>query len=134
MDWFCVELYSINDMRSRIKDILAFVNDMLDICPEKQYDVRLVLNELLANCFLHGNCEELLPVKVKVSIEDCNIDIYVSHLCKDFEAKIASLHDAIDLYDFLALQESGRGLKIVSTLCETIEIQQKGIHVSILNR
>lgn len=134
MDWFCVELYSINEMRSRVRDILVFVNDMLDICPEKQYDVRLVLNELLANCFLHGNCQELLPVKVKVGIEDCNIDIYVSHLCKDFEAKISKLHDAIELNDILALQENGRGLKLVSSLCETIEIQQKGIHVSILNR
>jgi len=134
MEWFSVELYSINDMRSCIKDVLVFVNEMTDICAEKQYDVRLILNELLANCFLHGNCTDLLPVKVKVKTEGCHIDIFVSHLCKDFEARIAELHDAINLYDFLALEESGRGLKIVSSLCETIEIQQKGIYVSILNR
>lgn len=133
MEWFSVELYSINDMRNSIRDILVFVNQMIDMCPEKQYDVRVVLNELLANCFLHGNCAELLPVKVKVKITDYTVDIFVSHICKDFEAKIASLHDAIDLYDFLALEESGRGLKIVSTLCEKIEIQQKGIYVTILN-
>ncbi|GEM_PF-3652746 len=133
MNRFSVELYSINDMRSCIKDVLVFVNGIADICPEKQYDVRLVLNELLANCFLHGNCADLLPVKVNVKIEKCHTEIYVSHLCKDFEARIAKMNNSIDLYDYLALEDNGRGLKIVSSICETIEIQQKGIYVSILN-
>lgn len=133
MEWYSVELYSINEIRSCIKDVLVFVNEMTDLCPEKQYDVRLVLNELLANCFLHGNCVDLLPVKLKVKTEDCHIYIFVSHLCKDFANKISQLQKAIDFYDFLALEETGRGLKIVSSLCESIEIRQKGIYVSILN-
>ena len=84
MDVYSVELYSINDIRYCIKSILTFVNEITDICPEKQYDVRIVLNELLANCFLHGNCAGLLPVKVEVTIEDCHTDIFVFSFMQRF--------------------------------------------------
>lgn len=94
------------------------------------FELRVILNEVLINAIRHGNREDVNKiVKVDAGIsgrgmifiivedEGCGYDFDQVCNCRD------SLFDITDLQD---MNECGRGIKIVRSLCDHVKVNAKG--------
>lgn len=119
-----------------VTDILNFIeqtNGQLDSCIE--FELKVILNELMINAIKHGNnCDPLKKVKTSVKITKGK---YMVVLIEDegegYDYKLkcnkTNVSDA-----FLEMKETGRGLFIVSNLCDRIKFNKKGNKVIALKK
>lgn len=109
-------------INSAIKNILLDTRCMLD--EDLFFDLRLVLNELLINCYEHGNkceCSKKILLKLKIDNKEINI------LVKDEGEGIACRKK----YDVREKRPDGRGLIIVESLVDDIDYDKNKIRCKI---
>lgn len=120
-----------------ISGILAFIQDShgpIDDCVE--FELKVILNELILNAVKHGN-KYVYSKKVKASVSTTR-EGYVSFLIEDegegydYQCRLNNSQDALD--DICNLKETGRGILIVSNLCDKIKFNKKGNRVLALKR
>ena len=101
--------------RRLIDDILRNIEGILD--PDIFFNTKLILNELMINSVIHGNCGDLdKMINIKVYINKSRVIIEVSDegsgICYD-------LKDCGE-FDYL---ESGRGLMLVEGLSDKLNVE-----------
>ncbi len=101
--------------RRLIDDILRNIEGILD--PDTFFNTKLILNELMINSVIHGNCGDLdKMINIKVYINKSRVIIEVtdegSGICYD-------LKDCGE-FDYL---ESGRGLMLVEGLSDKLNVE-----------
>ena len=104
-----------------INEILSNINKNLD--DDSYFDVRLILNELVSNCVLHGNKKD----------EKKQINLFFSFNGKKIKIKVSDEGKGIKVlkkYNSNHLEENGRGLLIVEGLSDKCHI--KGNTVTVL--
>ncbi|NLJ58428.1 MAG: ATP-binding protein [Tissierellia bacterium] len=102
----CVKLI-VNEILSKIKDL---IND------NALFNTKLILNELMINSVIHGNCEDLNKmIYIKVYINNSQIIIEVS----DEGSGVCYNHKKYGEY---SLRESGRGLMLVEGLADKFQV------------
>ena len=105
----------IKCVKKLIEEILPSIKDI--ISPDTFFNTKLILNELMINSVLHGNCEDLNKmIYIKICINKSRIIIEVS----DEGSGICYTHKNYGEYD---LTESGRGLMLVEGLADKINIE-----------
>lgn len=97
-----------------IEEILRNIEGILD--PDTFFNTKLILNELMINSVIHGNCGDLdKMINIKVYINKSRVIIEVSDegsgICYD-------LKDCGE-FDYL---ESGRGLMLVEGLSDKLNV------------
>lgn len=111
----CSDLYLIKDF---VDDVLEKLNKIVD--DEKtMFEVKLILNELVANGAIHGNSydrEKSVSLYVEVLKKDL-IRIEVTDEGEGFECDFKS-------YDPLDLKCSGRGLVLVNGLSDEFYVKK----------
>ncbi|MEY8302872.1 ATP-binding protein [Anaerosalibacter bizertensis] len=113
----CSDLHVIKDF---IDNVLEKLNGIIED-ETIMFEVKLILNELVANGAIHGNAydrEKLVNLSVEV-LEDL-IRIEVTDEGEGFECDFKS-------YDPLALKCSGRGLVIVNGLSDEFYVKKNKI-------
>lgn len=111
------EIASISDL---VKNVIVHLEDRLD--EEKLFDLRLILSELMINGCEHGNQNNRRKlVSVDLMMKEDLLDLVV----KD-EGKGISFN--AQEYEPMQLSCSGRGLKLVSELCDEMVIQDSEVH------
>lgn len=115
---------------SEISNVCELVSRLIDeLRPRLQADclgaLRLILSELMINSCEHGNANDRKKgVFLDLAITDDYIDIIVTDEGAGFS------YDA-GAYDPASLSCSGRGLKIVSGLCDALEVQNTRVHCRV---
>lgn len=105
----------IKSVRKLIKEILASIEEIID--SNTFFNTKLILNELMINSVIHGNCEDLNKmIDIKIHINKSCITIEVS----DEGTGVCYEHKTCGEYDFL---ESGRGLMLVEGLTDKLNIE-----------
>lgn len=118
-------------INSDIYEAYSAVNKLLSLLESKInvnliYDIRIISNELLINGIKHGNCCcRYMHIGFKVYIIDDNIFIEV----QDEGEGINKLSDCLNSRDDLKC--SGRGLKIVKELSESLIVNKNKVMVKI---
>lgn len=114
------DMILINEVvKNILKDIKPIINDE-DLC----FDVRLILSELLINCHEHGNKYDTEKcIKLLLSIDFDNIHIEVKDEGIGFNNT-----EKYNIHDF---KSSGRGLMIVKSLVDKLEIYKNNVRCDI---
>lgn len=104
------------------------------------FETRVILNELLVNAVVHGNKKDnSKKVHVKAGVcEDHRIYIIVEDEGEGLviEEKLCNeeVFDCNAAVEVFCLNESGRGLIITSSLCDSLKRNKKGNKVVVLKR
>jgi serine/threonine-protein kinase RsbW len=129
----------VNSMCELISGILTFVDDTygkINDCV--RFELKVILNELILNAIKHGNRNELSKkVKISVSILKSGYVLFLiedegegyDYNCKLKKNVIVEIED-----DCCDLKETGRGIHIVSNLCDKIKYNRKGNKVIALKK
>lgn len=118
---------------------MAYFQSHLDEMDECQlFELKVILNELIINAVRHGNQEEgSKQVKVSAGITEDKCAFLIvedqgeghAHKCMPD----TSLFTDIDI-DACNLKESGRGILIVSSLCDRVRYNHKGNKVIVYKK
>ncbi len=102
-----------------INEILSNIDERLD--ENHMFDIRLILNELISNCVIHGNQKDKTKqINLFFSLNRNKIKIKVSDEGKGFNI----IHCKSDIMD-----ENGRGLILVKALSDKFLIKKNTITV-----
>ena len=71
-------LTSLDDIRIVTEGVIGALNVSFKISEQKKYEISLVINELLVNCFKHANPSAMGPVVFDVSACGGQLDIRVT--------------------------------------------------------
>ncbi|WAM31348.1 ATP-binding protein [Caldicellulosiruptor naganoensis] len=120
------------------KEILSFLMREADVTAEELLEFKLIVNELLINAIIHGNKgDSSKSVKVKIGV----VDKKLSYIVVEDEGEGFDIEEVFKEYTPYVegekiedLYEFGRGLMIVSSLCERVKQNQKGNKIVALRR
>lgn len=129
----------INRIGEMVADILESIEKsygQVDECA--LFDLRVVLNEILLNAIKHGNRgDETKLVKVYtgitsegyalIAVEDEGSGYDYGCICSGHNP-IAADHDICDC------KENGRGIMIVKSLCDSVEVNARGNKITVLKK
>ncbi len=116
---------SLPNVKVAVNDILDFLNSNIsNLSKEDLLDLKLVLNELVINAVIHGNCEdENKIVHIYVEIEPENI---IKTIISD-EGKGYNYNDLIKKEkNCCSFDENGRGIALVKALIDTLTFNDCG--------
>lgn len=130
---------NINIICPTINEIFCYLRDAYGVISEDiEFEIKVVLNELILNAIKHGNKENSNKyVKIAVAINSENqLLLIIEDEGQGYnsdcllENTICSIED-IDLCE---MKVSGRGLMIVKNLCDKVKINKKGNRIIILKK
>ncbi len=106
---------------------------------DEQFDVKVILCELLQNAIRHGNgMDHDKTISLDVKLHDGNtIEISVEDEGTGFDADrilAARRMKAMDACDVFEMDEYGRGLLIIETLCDAVKRNQSGNRITVRKR
>lgn len=127
------------EVLKEVKTIIDRVATTSGIDPDQSFDIRVILNELLNNAIKHGNAmdknkkihvdvwlqDKSRMLEICVSDQGCGFDVDNTMCCK---------RDAMSKCDPLVMDESGRGLFIVQSLCDYMAFNSLGNAITIRKR
>lgn len=124
---------------SLVKDVLFYFNDTFGDLEEcNQFEIKVVLNELILNAIKHGNKENVdKRVKLNAGITNRGYAYFIVEDEGDgcnYKSLIDCGQNTNDAIDYLDMRESGRGILIVKNFCENIKYSQRGNKVVILKK
>jgi len=120
----------------QVKVILGRLEKISGIDAEQQFDIRVILSELLQNAIRHGNANDSNK-KVRIDVwlhDDRVLSIRVTDQGQGFDVKRTIECRGKACGDALAMDESGRGLLIVQSLCDDIQFNPVGNAITVRMR
>lgn len=110
----CSDLYKIKDI---LDEILFKINHEINN-EDLLFDIKLILNELMANSVLHGNCgDKNKNINLHLELKDNKIKIEITDEGSGFYYDDKK-------YDPLDLKCSGRGLVLIDGLSDEFYINK----------
>jgi serine/threonine-protein kinase RsbW len=102
-----------------------------------EFELKVILNELIINAIKHGNNSDVSKkVKTSITISKSGfvfIIIEDEGEGYDYKCRVRNKDIAVN-EDFCDLKETGRGIVIVSNLCDKIKFNKKGNKVIVMKR
>lgn len=127
------------DLCSIVEDIILFIKEYIGVLPEDYlFEVKVILNELIINAMKHGNKgdkNKLVNIitglsemdHIYIIIEDqgegCDYEYFLNRRCC-----------LEDMSESCSLQETGRGIFIVKSLCDRLKFNKRGNKVIVLKK
>ena len=121
-------LTALEDIKSVASGVISEVGRIAPLNDERQYNIALILNELLVNSFEHARPTPRTPVFVHAEYINGSLRITVTDGGTGFEYARQQI-DADD--DESLFSERGRGLKLVRALCSDIRYNETGSSVEV---
>lgn len=103
---------------------------------DDQFDVRVILSELLQNAIRHGNAmDRAKTISLDVTVEEGNcLEISVEDEGTGFDVERVLAQKrikALSQGNLFEMDEFGRGLLIIETLCDTVRRNESGNRVTV---
>jgi len=118
----------IDEIKAVVEDLLRGVKTSRALSEEKDFQIKLVINELLVNCFKHAHADEEHPVHIDAKVEDDQLSFTVEDMGEGFEHESYNTGEMEDDDESL-FSEKGRGLFLASQMTSTLEFNPKGNRV-----
>ncbi len=124
----------LSNMRNCVNNIINFIFECHGPLKEDVlFEIKVVLNELLQNAIRHGNKEDdQKQVKIRVGVSGSNVYFIIEDEGEGFVNRCSGQQESFP--DMCDMKESGRGLVIVSNLCDRVKYNYKGNKVVVLKR
>lgn len=108
-------LFGLLEHKKVIDKIIIYINAF-----QHDFDIRLILTEALTNAFKHGNHMDInKPIYLKYFYNGKTVRFEISDSGKGFENEIIQ-----EIVDEDLLSEGGRGLFIIKSLSDKIELKK----------
>lgn len=122
-----------------VKIILNRLQVTSGIDSDQQFDIRVILSELLQNAIKHGNAmDNKKKILVDVRLQDNRriLSICVADQGQGFDVNhtISRKKRKVNVDDPLSMDESGRGLFIIQNLCDDIQFNRIGNAIIVKKR
>ena len=120
--------YSISDLgeiRPVVDELINAAKREFLISEEKQFRIKLVMNELLTNCFKHANPSKEMPVEIEAVIDACALSIAVQDHGEGFDAD-AEISLESSGSDEQVYKDCGRGLLLAHQMASELKFNKKG--------
>jgi|GEM_PF-175373 len=118
-------LLKLEDIRETINDVICFVTNERIINEEKEFQIKLVLNELLTNCFKYANPSVEQPVEMEIELGAQTLSLKIKDGGEGFDAHNWLEH--LDEWDMERLYKgSGRGLLLAKQMASELMFSDKG--------
>ena len=116
-------------VRRTMRDILAYLDGQLPQSADDRWAFKLVFSELLFNAVIHGNRSDYTKMlHVKVSVQDSVVCARILDEGDGYAFKPPT-DSAVDWH-----KESGRGLKLVRALVDTLSFDCGGREVVFVKK
>lgn len=124
-------LTEIEDIKIAVDGVLGELDRIFKLGEARKYEIRLVMNELLVNCFDHARSGGKQMVVLKVSVMDGRVRIRIKDNGEGFayDSTRQGLERIVD--EDLLYNERGRGLRLVRAFCQDIEYFGNGNSVEV---
>jgi len=124
-------LTEIDDIKIAVDGVLDGIGRVYTLDEQRKYEIRLVMNELLVNCFAHAHPEGRQTVVLRVVAKGARVRIFVKDNGQGFEYEKAQQNLEQLLGEDMLYREHGRGLKLVRAFCQDIEYFGNGNSVEV---
>ncbi len=118
-------------VRKLIKEMMSCIETWHDLEENEEYELRLIINELIVNGIIHGNrcfCNKMLTVVI-YALDNRTISICIEDEGKGFNYK--KIEEGDFPCDSILFSERGRGLKIVRAICDSIQFNHNGSKINV---
>ena len=115
-------LYGLNNYIAIINNIIEDLNAY-----KYSFDIKLILTEGLSNAFKHGNNSDISkPIYLLYSFDGKNLEFKITHS----QLKLQNIHIPKKLSDKDLLEDSGRGLFLINSFADKVELTENALIVS----
>lgn len=130
---------NIANIGDTVNDIIYYLQTNIKQIDESElFEFKVILNELIINAIKHGNKEQCNKyVKIAAGITKDNSTFFIiedegeGYDCKCFDSKSSDITDFFSLCD---AKETGRGILIVSNLCDRLRFNFRGNKVVVYKK
>lgn len=130
---------SINSVGIAVSDIIGNIKAKFGPLEEcTQFELTVVLNELVLNAVRHGNKEdESKRVKISAGVTNNGFACLIVEDeggGYDYDCLCSSKAYCAETDDICNVMESGRGILIVRNLCDQVKVNDKGNKIVVLKK
>ena len=122
---FKYSISEITDIRTVVDAVIDAVKRECALSEEKQYKIKLVMNELLTNCFKHAKPSKEKPVQVEAAIEANSLSFSVQDKGDGFDVGATVAYES-DRNEEMIYRDSGRGLLLARQMASELKFNEKG--------
>ncbi|MEX1308363.1 MAG: ATP-binding protein [Eubacteriales bacterium] len=116
------------EIRTVVDRLICDVENTHQLSEEKTFEIRLVMNELLSNCFKYCNITPDSPVLVEYKVEEKQLHFTVSDCGTGFDVHKTHYEElGQDLF-----AENGRGLFLANQLSRMLRFNDLGNQVTAI--
>ncbi len=120
-------------MKNTVSEAMDFINDNTNMNKSDVYDMKLALNELLANAIVHGNKKDKNKnVYLHMKLKNDAIYTKISDEGKGFD--YLNYVAQYNKNKFLQAKESGRGIRLVSSLMDSVAFNSLGNEIKFYKK
>ena len=122
------------NIRNSINNIVDFIIECHGLLREDAlFEIKVVLDELIQNAIIHGNkLDSSKQIKIRIGISNSYVYFIIEDEGEGFKSNcIGQSESFLDICD---LKESGRGILIVKSLCDSVKYNSKGNKIVVLKR
>jgi len=127
-------IHSLSVARTTIKKMISSLEKCFVLDEENEYRIRLILNELISNGYVHGNRmqeDKLVHIYMKVGYPDQVTFLIIDEGDGfDYRSKLKCCEEK-ETIDLDCLLEGGRGLKLVKSMANVLMFNRKGNKVLV---
>lgn len=124
-------LTEIEDIKVAIEGVMSGIEKYVVLTEARRYEIKLVMNELLVNCFDHANTNGKRTVVLRVFAVKDKVRISVKDNGQGFEYEYTHKNLKKPLDEKRLYAEGGRGLMLVDAFCETVKYYGNGNSVEV---
>jgi len=96
------------------------------------FEIKVILNELLSNAVKHGSKNGYINISAHMGSDDfIFVEVEDDGEGYDYNGLLMSAERSSSCGDIFSLKETGRGLLIVKSLCNSLQFNKKGNKVAI---
>jgi serine/threonine-protein kinase RsbW len=130
---------NINNVRNVVKNVINYLQDFygpIDDCT--QFEIKVILNELVLNAVKHGVKEDdnkHVEVTASITRDNCAL-LVIEDEGDGYDYRcllncICPQHETGNIFD---AKETGRGILIVKNLCDNMTFNKKGNKITVLKK
>ena len=124
-------LTDIKDIKVAIDGVMSGIEGLFVLSDARKYEIKLVMNELLVNCFDHSCPKEKQTVVLKVSAKTDKVRIRVKDNGQGFEYEYTNKRLGSPISKERLYSEDGRGLMLVNAFCDNVKYFGNGNSVEV---
>ncbi len=114
-----VAFYGVDNISVKLDNIIKILN-----LKKQSFEIKLIISEAVSNAFIHGNnSDKNKPISVQWEIKENLLIIDV----KDCGCGLKDLKDYKEINKENLLNESGRGLYIISSYADEVKFKGNSI-------